>query len=83
MGRELLGYNPWVIGHTDFSFGLFPFFETRNFTGPTMCKNCPLIPPYGNGSYLRTPRLVRKHVNWVSFTYVPTPEMQRDDDGWK
>ena len=50
--HELLGYNPWVMGLNlleneaygfGVNFGLFPFFETRNFTSPTMCKNGPLI----------------------------------------
>ena len=52
VGHELLGYNPWVMGLNlleneaygfGVSFGLFPFFEIRNFTSPTMCKNDPLI----------------------------------------
>ena len=63
-GLNLLEYEacgPWNL------FLSYFHFETRIFTGPKICKNCPLTPPFIKGPYLRTPRLVVELINWISF----------------
>ena len=63
-GLTLLEYEacgPWNL------FLSYFHFETRIFTGPKICKNCPLTPPFKKVPYLRTPRLVVELINWISF----------------